>query len=156
VLRLSGKRTLAKMNAFDLIVTVALGSTLATALLSPDVSLVEALLAFALLAGLQFAVAATSVRSARVRRLVKAEPRLLFHRGRYLDDALRAERVAHAEVRQAIRSQGVGHLSQVAAVVLETDGSFSVLTDTATEDPLLTDVGGADDAANEDSAGRRG
>jgi hypothetical protein len=41
VLRVSGKRTLAKMNAFDLVVTVALGSTLATILLSADVSRVE-------------------------------------------------------------------------------------------------------------------
>ena len=48
VLRLSGKRTLAKMNAFDLVVTVALGSTLATILLSRDVSYLEGLLALAL------------------------------------------------------------------------------------------------------------
>ena len=40
-LRVSGKRTLSKMNAFDLIVTIALGSTLATVMLSKDVSLVE-------------------------------------------------------------------------------------------------------------------
>ena len=48
-LRISGKRTLSKMNAFDLIVTVALGSTLATVLLSKDVALAEGALAFALL-----------------------------------------------------------------------------------------------------------
>ena len=56
-LRLSGKRTLAKMNAFDFVVTVALGSTLATVLLSKDVPLAEGVLAFALLIALQFAVA---------------------------------------------------------------------------------------------------
>jgi hypothetical protein len=50
-LRLSGKRTLSKMNAFDLVVTVALGSTLATILLSKDVALAEGALAFALLIG---------------------------------------------------------------------------------------------------------
>lgn len=55
-LRISGKRTLSKMNAFDLIVTVALGSTLATVLLSKDVALAEGALAFALLIGLQFVV----------------------------------------------------------------------------------------------------
>ena len=48
-LRVSGKRTLSKMNAFDLIVTVALGSTLATVLLSSSVSLATGALAFALL-----------------------------------------------------------------------------------------------------------
>ena len=40
-LRISGKRTLSKMNAFDLVVTVALGSTLATVVLSKDVALAE-------------------------------------------------------------------------------------------------------------------
>jgi uncharacterized membrane protein YcaP (DUF421 family) len=44
-LRVSGKRTLSKLNAFDLVVTVALGSTLATVLLSKDVALAEGLLA---------------------------------------------------------------------------------------------------------------
>src|ERR671917_1534916 len=83
-LRLSGKRTLSKMNAFDLVVTVALGSTLATVLLSKDVALAEGVLAFGVLIALQFAIAWLSVRSAGVRRLVKAEPALLLHQGQFL------------------------------------------------------------------------
>src|ERR687890_2739792 len=73
VLRISGKRTLAKVNAFDLVVTVALGSTLATILLSKDVSLAEGLVAFALLIALQFAITWSSVRFGPVREMVKAE-----------------------------------------------------------------------------------
>lgn len=61
-LRLSGKRTLSKLNAFDLVVTVALGSTLATILLDEKVPLAEGLTAFAVLIGLQFVVTWTSVR----------------------------------------------------------------------------------------------
>ena len=57
LLRGSGKRTLAKLNAFDLVVTVALGSTLATILLSRDVALAERLLAFTLLITLQYIIA---------------------------------------------------------------------------------------------------
>jgi beta-lactamase regulating signal transducer with metallopeptidase domain len=53
VLRTTGKRTLSKMNAFDLIVTVALGSTLATVILSKDVALAEGVTAFVMLAGAQ-------------------------------------------------------------------------------------------------------
>src|SRR5690606_23219959 len=56
LLRITGKRTLSKMNAFDLVVTVALGSTLATVLLSKDVALAEGLLALALLSFLQCGV----------------------------------------------------------------------------------------------------
>ena len=88
LLRVSGKRTLSKMNAFDLVVTVALGSTLATVILSKDVALVEGGTAFALLVGLQFGITWLSVRSASVRRLVKAEPTLLLYQGSVLPDQL--------------------------------------------------------------------
>lgn len=127
LLRVSGKRTLSKMNAFDLVVTVALGSTLATVLLSKDVALLEAITAFVVLIGLQFLIAWSSVRVAQVRRLIKSEPALLFYKGQFIDHALKYERVTHDEVRAAVRSQGAGEMAAVDAVVLETDGSFSVI-----------------------------
>lgn len=128
LLRLSGKRTLSKMNAFDLVVTVAFGSTLATVLLSKDVSLAEGLLAFALLCALQFVVAFFSVRSRRFQAIVKAEPALLYFRGKFLVEAMRRERVAREELIAAARAQGALSLRDVEAIVLETDGSFSVLS----------------------------
>lgn len=127
-LRVSGKRTLSKMNAFDLVVTVALGSTLATVLLSSSVSLATGTLAFALLVGLQYAVTWLSVRSPALRSFVKAEPTMLVHHGRLLPGAMRRERVTEDEVMAALRAQGVPDLAGVEALVLETDSSFSVLT----------------------------
>ena len=127
LLRITGKRTLAKMNAFDLVVTVALGSTLATVLLSEDVSLSEGLLGFVVLCGLQYTVAYFSVRSKRFEKLVKSEPTLLYCGGAFIDRALRDERVSREEIRSAIRGAGASRLEEVAAVTLETDGSFSVL-----------------------------
>lgn len=126
-LRISGKRTLSKMNAFDLVVTVALGSTLATVVLSKDVALAEGLLALALLIALQWSVAWGSSRSRRISRLVKSEPRILYHRGEIIDGALRDERVAEEELLAAARSSGYRDLGQVETVVLETDGTFSVV-----------------------------
>jgi len=127
MLRVSGKRTLAKMNAFDLVVTVAIGSTLATIVLSKSVALAEGLLALALLIGMQFAISWSSTRMPWLRRVVTGEPRLLLRDGAMLDDALRDARVTREEVRAAVRSAGIGALGEVAAVVLETDGSFSVI-----------------------------
>lgn len=74
LVRTAGKRTLAKLNAFDLVVTVAFGSTLATIILSGDVSLAEGGAALALLVALQYVVAWTSVRLPVVRQLAKSEP----------------------------------------------------------------------------------
>lgn len=126
LLRVSGKRTLAKMNAFDLVVTVAIGSTLATILLSKDVALAEGVAAYTTLIGAQFVITWLSVRSERLRGLVKSEPRLLFYDGAFLDSALRAERVTRAEVIAAMREGGFASKGDVGAVVLETDGGFSV------------------------------
>lgn len=128
LLRVSGKRTLAKLNAFDFVITVALGSTLATVVLSSSVALVEGVTALALLVALQYVVAWASVRSPRVERLVKSEPTLLYRDG-FLEGAMRRQRVTADEVEQAARGQGHADLRSVAAVVLETDGSLSFLTD---------------------------
>lgn len=126
-LRVSGKRTLSKLNAFDLVVTVALGSTLATVLLSKNVALADGALAFVLLIGLQFVVTWSSVRVDWVRRLATGEPMMLLYRGECLPAAMRQARVAEEEVRAVVRSAGHANLGEVHAVVLETDGSFSVV-----------------------------
>ncbi|GGR20080.1 DUF421 domain-containing protein [Streptomyces roseolus] len=128
VVRASGKRALSKMNAFDLVITVALGSTLATILLNRQVALLEGAIALTVLVALQFLTAWASVRSDGVRRLVKARPTVLLHQGRMLHEAMRRQRVTPDELRQAVRSQGMGDIHDVQAVVLETDGSFSVIS----------------------------
>jgi uncharacterized membrane protein YcaP (DUF421 family) len=130
VLRVSGKRTLAKLNAFDLVVTVAVGSTLATILLNADVSFAEGVTALALLAALQFLAATISARVRFGRTVVTSRPTLLVSQGHFHADAMSRQRVSADEVRQAIRSSGHGDVSKVAAVVLESDGSLSVIAST--------------------------
>lgn len=141
-LRLSGTRTLSKMNAFDFVVTIALGSTLATVLLNRQIALAEGVLAFALLIGLQFLVTWAGVRTRWVRRLVTGEPRMLAYRGVLLPQALRRARVNEDDIRSAVRSAGLRSLDEAEAVVLETDGSFSVVRRGASpaEPPSLAGV----------------
>jgi uncharacterized membrane protein YcaP (DUF421 family) len=127
LLRVSGKRSLSKMNAFDLVVTVALGSTFATVILDGSIPLAEGVFALALLILLQFVITWLSVRFEVVKRLVKSEPTLLVRDGIYLDEAMRTQRVTREEVRAALRDHGTAELSEAACVVLETDGSMSVI-----------------------------
>jgi uncharacterized membrane protein YcaP (DUF421 family) len=119
LLRVSGKRTLSKLNAFDLVLTVTIGSTLATALLSRNLALAEGLVAFALILGLQY------------RELITSDPRLLVRDGRLLRHAMRQERVIEDGILAAIRSEDPASVAAVPAVVMETDGSFSVLSHSA-------------------------
>ncbi|MHA7275618.1 DUF421 domain-containing protein [Arthrobacter sp. HLT1-21] len=112
VLRASGKRTLGQLNAFDFIVTVAFGSTLATILLSADVSVAQGAAALVLLASLQFVVAWLSARDGPLQL-----------------DQVRRNSLTKSEVLQAVRSSRSGDLSDIAVVVLETNGTFSVIPD---------------------------
>ena len=127
IVRLSGKRTLSAMNAFDFIVNVAVGSILASTIVSRDVSLAEGVLALGILVVLQYAVSWSSVRSERVQKAVKSEPRLLCYDGEFLHDAMLRERITEGEIRQTLRSEGVASLESVHAIVLETNGNLSVL-----------------------------
>lgn len=133
IVRIIGKRTLSKLNSFDFIVTIALGSTLATILLNRDVSLAEGVVAFLLLVLLQMAITWLSIKSTAFQKLVRAEPRLVFHRGEFRKAAMADERVTEAEILQAIRSSGILALDDVEGVVLETSGSLSVVEAGATE-----------------------
>lgn len=127
-IRVSGKRSTSQMNSFDWIVTVAMGSLLASPILLKDVVVAEALLAIASLLALQWVVTAIVVRWDRAESLVKARPTLLVYRGEWLEAALRRERVTRQEVMAALRERGSPALKAVYAVVLESDARLSVLS----------------------------
>jgi uncharacterized membrane protein YcaP (DUF421 family) len=142
--RLAGKRALAKLNAFDFVVTVALGSVLAAVMITPDVSLASGAAAFGLLVLLQFAMAFLSVRVGRFQRLLKARPTLVVRDGLLLADEMARQRVTRSEILQVLRQHGIASVEEAAAVVLETDGSLSVLQHSSPErsTSVLADVAG--------------
>ena len=151
-LRVSGKRTLSKMNAFDLIVTVAFGSTLATTLLSKDVALIEGLLAFALLVLLQFVITWSSAHSRTFQKMVKAEPTILAFEGKPLEHRMRRQRVTDMELDAAIRDAGLPGVESTYAVVLETEGTLTVIprSEEADKYESLRYVEGVPDHAHEE------
>lgn len=141
LIRISGKRTLSKWNAFDFVVTVAYGSILATMVLSTETSLLQGALGIGVLLALQFLLTWFAVRTDIVQKLIKSEPQLLLFNGEFLTEALRRERVTEGEVKAAVRAEGISALEAVYAVVLETDGSFSVIEESNHHaDTAMTDV----------------
>lgn len=127
LLRLGGKRVLAKLNAFDLVVTVALGSMLASAVLTKNIRFVDALVGMVLLIGAQWLVTRVTTSLPGGRHFVNAEPTLVVRDGELLDGALSGARLTRGEIAQAVRSSGRGDIEDVAAVVLEPDGTLSVI-----------------------------
>ena len=141
LLRLSGKRTLSKLNVFDFVFVVALGDVLASTILTQDNTLADGLAAFVALIALQLLLSWLCVSSDAVDRWVNGEPTLLLHKGKFLMDAMKRQRVTKEEILAAIREEGLATKSAVDSVVLETDGKYSIVWQkTGEDDSSMTDV----------------
>lgn len=127
ILRISGKRTLAKMNAFDFVVTIALGSILGAIVLNKSIPLADGLLAAATLIGLQYCISFISVRNKKFKKFISSTPVLLFYYGEYLWDSMKKERITESEINKSIRAAGYTSVDHIAAVILESTGDISVI-----------------------------
>ena len=127
MLRISGKRTLSKMNAFDMIITIAMGSTLATVMLNKQVALIDGALALFLLIILQFAITWSSVRSSTVRKLIRSSATLLVYKGEIDRSMMKKERITVEELQEAARESGCTSMNELQAVILETTGELTVI-----------------------------
>ncbi len=144
-IRISGKRTLAKMNAFDFLVTIALGSCLASVALNKNIALAEGALVFFTLIFLQFCITWASVRTKFVKKLVTGKPALLLYKGELLDDVMKRERITIEEINMKARGSGITNLNEVEVIVLETTGDITIISKSEksnTGDETLKNVSG--------------
>ena len=128
-LRVSGQRTLAKMNAFDFIITIALGSAFATVALNKNVTLADGSVAFFLFISLQATLTWLSVRSKSVKNIITSSPTMLLYKGDILWDVLKRERITLDEIHMAARKKGIVDLHQIDLIVLETTGDITIIED---------------------------
>jgi len=126
MLRISGKRTLSKLNVFDFVFVVAVGSVFASMIVSKDVTFVEGVAAMGTLMLIQLLLAELAARFPTLERIINGEPTLLLSNGKFIPEALKKERVTEEEVRGAIRGEGVTRVEDVNAVTMENDGTLTV------------------------------
>ncbi|MHA6803677.1 DUF421 domain-containing protein [Salinifilum ghardaiensis] len=157
--RIAGLRSFAEMTNFDFAATIIFGSMSATTAVSTSTSLVQGVVALAVLFAVQ-ALIAYLRRTKRIERAVDSRPLLLMDGTEVLTGNLARARMSDDDLRSKLRLAGVVRSEQVAAVVLETTGTVSVLTVDGQGRPLdprlLQSVSGADrlrsELADEDSA----
>jgi uncharacterized membrane protein YcaP (DUF421 family) len=141
--RLAGKRSFSKMSSFDFAMTVAIGSIIATTVLSKSVSLLQGVVGLAAVYVLQISVAMMR-RFKFVQKLIDNEPLLLMDGKEILHNNLKKARVTEADLRSKLREANVLELSQVRAVIFECTGDIAVLhtkdEDVEVEDWLLKGV----------------
>ncbi len=132
-LRISGKRTLSDLNAFDMIVSISIGSILSTTILASSTQYLEGSIAIGTLIGLQYIVAKLSIKSKIFKRIIKSKPVVVFYEGEFLNKNMDRQRLTKDDILEQIRIKKGVTSDKVKAVVLETNGKLSVITD-ITED----------------------
>ena len=124
--RIAGKRSFSKMSSFDFGVTIAIGSIVASVILSKSVSLIQGLVGLASLYILQMLVANLREFNS-IQGLVDNEPLLLMDGNQVLEKNLKKAKVTMSDLKGKLREANVLHRDQVKAVVFESTGDISVL-----------------------------
>jgi len=156
-IRILGKRSTSELNNFDWIVTVSLGSIVASTVILKDVSITEGGVSIFILIFLQFIVTKSMYHSEKVREIVKSTPQLLLFEGEFIEKNMKKERILKPEVYAAIRQSGLKSIKQIYAVVLETNSKISVIPNENSEELgfSLSGVQGLPDGLKDDLENRK-
>lgn len=127
MLRLSGKRSLSKLNIFDSIITIALGSILASIIITKSVTLMDGFVAVAILLIAQQIITLSSLRWPIVEDLINPRPTIVFEQGDFIREKMKQSRITRDEIYAEVRQQGFICLDDVFAIVVESNGNLSVL-----------------------------
>lgn len=125
--RLSGLRSFSKMSSFDFAITVAVGSVVASTILTEDPPLLVGMTGLTVLYLIQYVGSRTRRINSAVQRLVDNEPLLLMAGAKVVSEHLDDARMTEDDLRSKLRVAGVTHSDQVLAVVLESTGDVAVL-----------------------------
>jgi len=124
-LRLSGKRELAQLNPFDLIVLLTLSNTVQNAIIGDDNSVTGGIIGATSLLGVNYLVVRFLYDHRKLDQVVEGSPDVLIENGRVHEHKLKKELITKEELAAAARKQGFDSLSEVQQCVLEPGGTLS-------------------------------
>jgi uncharacterized membrane protein YcaP (DUF421 family) len=127
LLRLGGKRELGTMSPADLVVILIIANAVQNSMNGGDVSLIGGLMSAATLVGMNLLLGRLGRGFPVLGRLVVEEPTLLLQDGQPIKKNMDSEHVDVADIEMAAREHGIDDLKEVAAAVLEVDGSISII-----------------------------
>jgi uncharacterized membrane protein YcaP (DUF421 family) len=125
--RLMGKREVAQMTVFDLVVLLVLSNVLQNAMIGPDNSVIGGLIGATTIMAVNWVVGRAAYSSKWFERAIEGVPTLLVHSGHMVEPNMRRVGISREELLSNLRSQGVFCIDDVRAAVLEPSGKLSVL-----------------------------
>lgn len=126
LVRVLGKRGMRQLAPFELVIIIALGSSVGDPMLYPDVPLLHGMAVITTVVLLQQAVAFGTERSPRVEHALESEPALVVLGGRLMPETMHRERIARDELFSDLREREVENLGEVREAYLEPSGALSV------------------------------
>jgi uncharacterized membrane protein YcaP (DUF421 family) len=126
LLRVFGKRELAQLNPFDLVVLLSLSNTVQNAIIGNDNSVTGGLIGALSLLAVNYVVVRFLFRHRRLDQIMEGTPTVLIEHGRMRRQALAKELLTEPELLTVLHRQGFSELKDVERCVLEPGGSFSV------------------------------
>lgn len=128
LMRLSGKRELAQLNAFDVVLLIVFGDLVSQSILHEDYSLTGAVIAVVTFTVVSMLIQRIAYSFPKTQPLLVGKPRVVVRRGRIDDAAMRAEQLTRAELNESARQQGIRDIREVDLCIMEVDGNFSFFT----------------------------
>lgn len=126
--RVSGKRTVAQITTFDLLLLLIIGEATQQGLIGSDYSVTQALVVVTTLVGAEVLLAAVQERFPGFGKVVEGLPVVLVERGKPIAERMRKSRVSELDIMERARQlQGLERMSQIKYAVLERDGSISIV-----------------------------
>ena len=133
-LRLAGKRELAQLNTFDLVVLLTISNTVQNAIIGEDNSVTGGLVGAATLLTINYAVVRFLYSHGRLDRFVEGEPELVMEHGELKMDRLKQELITRAELEVAAHKQGFSSLDDIDRAILDPGGGFCFFAKKPTAD----------------------
>src|ERR1700681_4571138 len=124
-LRLAGKRELAQLNPFDLVVLLTLSNTVQNAIIGEDNSVTGGIIGASTLLLVNYLVVRFLYRHEKLDRLVESQSCTLIENGKVLEHRLTQEMLTRQDLEAAAHTQGFGDLKEVESAVLEPSGTIS-------------------------------
>jgi len=126
LLRIFGKRELAQLNPFDLVVLLSLSNTVQNAIIGEDNSVTGGVIGAVGLLTINWLVVRTLYSSPRLTRMLEGSSTVLIREGKIDQKAIKRESLTHEELVEVIHRQGFESLNQVRRCELEPNGTFYV------------------------------
>jgi uncharacterized membrane protein YcaP (DUF421 family) len=133
LLRVAGKRTLAQLTSFDLVVLLLLSNTVQNAIIGNDNSLVGGLLGAMVLVAANYVVVRALYKHKKADRAIEGSSSVLMHHGTYMDANMKHQLITKVELERSARKQGITRMSDIRVARLETGGVLTFELESPTE-----------------------